>query len=256
MVPGWSRSKAAATRPPRWARSNARPRRGRREQPARVYDVERGGKPVLEIDVSSALGLEHPAGAESDLEGSTRVGDRAYFLSSHARTSKGKRDPDRLLFFATKLPSERRADRARHVSLAARGLDERATPRSLRAPRGRGARTEGTWWPQPGRVDSSRRGRSLARLPEPRARRARVARRVAQPRRGGRRKEGSVLGPGAARSGRARDSRAQSLEVEHPGFGGAERRRGTLQALSVEREPGRADRRGPLGVRRGGHFRR
>jgi hypothetical protein len=73
----------------------------------RVYDVERGGKPVLEIDVSSALGLEKPSGAESDLEGSTRVGDRAYFLSSHARTSKGKRDPDRLLFFATKLPSER-----------------------------------------------------------------------------------------------------------------------------------------------------
>ncbi len=72
----------------------------------RVYDVERGGKPVLEIDVSSSLGIERTKGAESDLEGSTRVGDRAYFISSHARTSKGKRDPDRLRFFATELPSD------------------------------------------------------------------------------------------------------------------------------------------------------
>jgi hypothetical protein len=72
----------------------------------RIYDVERGGKPVVEIDLSVSLGLDQPSGAESDLEGSTRVGDRAYFLSSHARTSKGKRDPDRLLFFATELPAE------------------------------------------------------------------------------------------------------------------------------------------------------
>jgi hypothetical protein len=73
----------------------------------RVYDVERGGRPLFEIDVSASLGLEKASGAESDLEGSTRVGDRAYFLSSLARTSKGKRDPDRLLFFASELPSER-----------------------------------------------------------------------------------------------------------------------------------------------------
>jgi hypothetical protein len=72
----------------------------------RIYDVERGGKAVVEIDVSASLGLDQPSGAESDLEGATRVGERAYFLSSHARTSKGKRDPDRLLFFATELPSD------------------------------------------------------------------------------------------------------------------------------------------------------
>lgn len=71
----------------------------------RVFDVERGGWPLFEIDVSEKLGLEE-ANAESDLEGATRVGDRAYFLSSHARTSKGKRDQNRLVFFATSLPSD------------------------------------------------------------------------------------------------------------------------------------------------------
>src|SRR5690606_19730823 len=51
----------------------------------RIYDVERGGRPLAEIDVSASLGIDD-AKAESDLEGATRVGERAYFLSSHART--------------------------------------------------------------------------------------------------------------------------------------------------------------------------
>jgi hypothetical protein len=74
----------------------------------RIYDVERGGWPLAEIDVSASLGIDDPK-AESDLEGATRVGERAYFLSSHARTSKGKRDSDRLVFFATEVPAEGRA---------------------------------------------------------------------------------------------------------------------------------------------------
>lgn len=72
----------------------------------RVYDAERGGRPLQEFDVSYALGLQKPKKAESDFEAGTRVGDRAYFLASHGRTSKGKRDPDRLVFFATTLPRD------------------------------------------------------------------------------------------------------------------------------------------------------
>jgi hypothetical protein len=66
----------------------------------RVYDVERGGPPTLEVKPTWTLGAD----TESDLEASTLVGDRAYFLSSHGRTSKGKRDPERQLFFAASVP--------------------------------------------------------------------------------------------------------------------------------------------------------
>jgi hypothetical protein len=72
----------------------------------RVYDAERGGRPLQEVDVSAALGLEKPKKAESDFEAGTRMGDRAYFIASHGRTSKGKRDTDRLVFFAAALPRE------------------------------------------------------------------------------------------------------------------------------------------------------
>lgn len=70
----------------------------------RVYNVDRGGPPLYEVNVSEDLSLADPLEAESDLEAATRMGDLAYFLASHARTSKGKRDPNRILFFATKMP--------------------------------------------------------------------------------------------------------------------------------------------------------
>jgi hypothetical protein len=73
----------------------------------RVYDADRGGRPLHEIDLGPALGFEKSAKKiESDLEAATRIGDRAYFLASHGRTSKGKRDPNRLFFFATTLPPD------------------------------------------------------------------------------------------------------------------------------------------------------
>lgn len=72
----------------------------------RVYDADRGGPPELTIDLSPALGLRKPKRAESDFEAATRLGDRGFFLSSHGRTSKGKRDPDRLLLFAVELGSD------------------------------------------------------------------------------------------------------------------------------------------------------
>jgi hypothetical protein len=71
----------------------------------RVYDAERGGKPLFEADFSGELGLMgKKRGKEADIEGGTRIGDTAYFLASHGRKSDGRYDPNRLLFFATSIP--------------------------------------------------------------------------------------------------------------------------------------------------------
>ncbi len=93
----------------------------------RVYDADRGGPPLRTVDLSSAL---HPPeakpeptkpekkkgkkkksdrsaepgadqGPESDLEAATRVGDLAYWMTSHGRNRTGKRKDARLRFFAT-----------------------------------------------------------------------------------------------------------------------------------------------------------
>src|SRR5688500_3756076 len=62
----------------------------------RVYDT-RGGKPLARVDLSEALGLEL-AGTErypeTDLEAGTIVGDKALWLSSHARGSNGQTRPE------------------------------------------------------------------------------------------------------------------------------------------------------------------
>ncbi len=68
----------------------------------RVYDAEAGGLPRAAFELSSALSLE--PGAEADIEAATRIGDEAYFLTSHGRTRSGKVDPSRFLFFATTVP--------------------------------------------------------------------------------------------------------------------------------------------------------
>jgi hypothetical protein len=76
----------------------------------RVYDVEQGGAPVARADVSPGLKLpvkakkksgKVPIAPEADIEAATRLGDRAYFITSHARNSSGKLKPERLRFFAT-----------------------------------------------------------------------------------------------------------------------------------------------------------
>jgi hypothetical protein len=81
----------------------------------RVYDVEQGGAPVARADVSSGLKLpvkpkkkpgKVPIAPEADIEAATRLGDRAYFITSHGRNSSGKLKPERLRFFATNAPEE------------------------------------------------------------------------------------------------------------------------------------------------------
>jgi len=70
----------------------------------RVYDGRRGGAPLRSLDLSPVLGL--PGGKkkppEVDLEAATRLGERAYWMSSHGRSSSGKAAPARLRFFATR----------------------------------------------------------------------------------------------------------------------------------------------------------
>ena len=81
----------------------------------RVYDVEQGGAPLGGTDVSHGLNLplkkkkkpgSVPVAPEADIEAATRVGDRAYFMTSHGRNSSGKLKPERLRFFATTAPED------------------------------------------------------------------------------------------------------------------------------------------------------
>lgn len=81
----------------------------------RVYDVERGGAPLGGADVSRGLKLPlkkkkkkpgAPVAPEADIEAAARLGDRAYFMTSHGRNSKGKLKPERLRFFATTTPED------------------------------------------------------------------------------------------------------------------------------------------------------
>jgi hypothetical protein len=73
----------------------------------RVYDAGRGGAPLAAVDLSA--GLELPAKKkkppETDIEAGTRLGDRALWLTSHGRNSKGKLQVSRLRFFATTAPA-------------------------------------------------------------------------------------------------------------------------------------------------------
>lgn len=73
----------------------------------RVYDSQLGGEPLASIDLSDALGLprKKKGAPEIDIEAATRVGERAYFLTSHGRNSSGKAKPERLRFFATSTPA-------------------------------------------------------------------------------------------------------------------------------------------------------
>jgi hypothetical protein len=81
----------------------------------RVYDVEQGGAPLGGTDVSHGLKLplkkkkkpgSVPVAPEADIEAATRLGDRAYFMTSHGRNSSGKLKPERLRFFATTAPED------------------------------------------------------------------------------------------------------------------------------------------------------
>jgi hypothetical protein len=81
----------------------------------RTYDADRGGRSLAKFDLSSSLGLPMKGGdgtgkskraPETDLEAATRIGDHAYWITSHGRNTKGKLKRERLRFFATTLPQD------------------------------------------------------------------------------------------------------------------------------------------------------
>lgn len=73
----------------------------------RVYDGRRGGGPVHTADLSPTLELPaRKKPPEADIEAATGLGSRAFWLSSHGRSSSGKREPSRLRFFATTAPAD------------------------------------------------------------------------------------------------------------------------------------------------------
>src|SRR4051794_23220922 len=67
----------------------------------RVYSRFKGGLPIQRLDLTAFLGLRPKAG-EVDLEGSSRIGDRIYWITSHGANASGKFDPNRHRFFATR----------------------------------------------------------------------------------------------------------------------------------------------------------
>jgi hypothetical protein len=89
----------------------------------RIYDAEAGGAPLYAIDISSELPLQKSKkdktptsqesnpkkpkkSPESDLEAATRLGDDAFWITSHGRNSAGKIQPARFIFFGTTLPQK------------------------------------------------------------------------------------------------------------------------------------------------------
>jgi hypothetical protein len=87
----------------------------------RVYDADRGGPPLLSVDVSDDLDLPQKPkkkpkkpGApdkprkspEADIEAATLLGEHAFWLTSHARSSSGKLKSERHRFFATTVPRD------------------------------------------------------------------------------------------------------------------------------------------------------
>ncbi len=68
----------------------------------RTYRLPQGGPPVSAHDLSPWLELARPS-PEADIEGSARIGDRIYWITSHAPNREGKPRPNRRRFFATRL---------------------------------------------------------------------------------------------------------------------------------------------------------
>lgn len=86
----------------------------------RIYDAERGGPPLHVVNIADQLELgkkkkgkkkrppkkKRMNSPETDLEGATLLDGHAFWITSHALTKKGERDPRRFRFFATELPKE------------------------------------------------------------------------------------------------------------------------------------------------------
>jgi hypothetical protein len=87
----------------------------------RVYDAARGGPPLYVVNVADQLQLntkqkkgkkkhapkkKRKKSPETDIEAATLLDGYAYWVTSHALTKNGDRDPRRFRFFATELPKD------------------------------------------------------------------------------------------------------------------------------------------------------
>jgi len=74
-------------------------------QVLRLYDYTKSGLPVAGFDFTSSLGLTQTDGSgalrEVDIEASTRVGDRIFWLGSQSNSDDGSNRPNRDRIFAT-----------------------------------------------------------------------------------------------------------------------------------------------------------
>jgi len=80
------------------------------DQKLRLYDRNDSGLPLASFDFTTALGLTDLSGGiprEVDIEASTRVGDRIYWLGSHSNASGGNSRPNRSRLFATDISGTR-----------------------------------------------------------------------------------------------------------------------------------------------------
>lgn len=68
----------------------------------RVYRLPQGGAPVATWDASPQMGLDKKS-PEMDIEGSAKIGDALYWITSHAPNKEGKPRPNRRRFFATRV---------------------------------------------------------------------------------------------------------------------------------------------------------
>jgi hypothetical protein len=71
----------------------------------RVYRLPDGGAPVTAWDLAPHMALEKKS-PEMDIEGSARIIDTIYWVTSHAPNKTGKARPNRKRFFATRLRVE------------------------------------------------------------------------------------------------------------------------------------------------------
>jgi hypothetical protein len=69
----------------------------------RIYDARDGGAPVRQTNLSKQIALKKKG--EADIEAATSLDGRAFWISSHARNSKGEADPNRSLVITTEVPT-------------------------------------------------------------------------------------------------------------------------------------------------------
>lgn len=87
----------------------------------RVFPRAQGGLPLHTFELSSFLRVD-PKSPEADFEGAAPIGDRVYWITSHARNKNGKERPSRRRFFATTISASNGVPIIQPVGLPYAGL--------------------------------------------------------------------------------------------------------------------------------------